>query len=60
MKYGKRFGFILNDHTVKNVFVHFLAIISKELKIFEGGEKFDTEGFPSRIKKLQAVNVCVV
>ena len=38
MKYGKRFGFILNDHTVKNVFVHFLAIISKELKIFEGGE----------------------
>ena len=39
MKYVKRFGFILNDHTVKNVFVHFLAIISKELKIFEGGGK---------------------
>lgn len=54
----KGYGFITNDETGEEVFVHFSGIVSDGYKTLEDGQKvtFDvTEGN----RGLQAVNVCL-
>lgn len=55
----KGFGFITDDATGKDVFVHFSAIIVDGFKTLEEGQKvsFDTETDPKDSSKLRAVNV---
>ena len=57
----KGFGFITDEETGKDVFVHFSAIMVKGFKTLEEGQKvtFDTEADPKDGSKLRAVNVCV-
>lgn len=55
---AKGYGFITNDSTGEEVFVHFSGIVSDGYKTLEEGQKvtYDTtEGN----RGLQAVNVCV-
>ena len=56
----KGFGFITDDNTGKDVFVHFSAIMSNGFKTLGEGQKvtFDTEVDPKDSRKLKAVNVC--
>ena len=54
----KGYGFITNDATGEEVFVHFSGIVSEGYKTLEDGQKvtFDiTEGN----RGMQAVNVCL-
>lgn len=54
----KGYGFITNDETGEEVFVHFSGIVSEGYKTLEDGQKvtFDiTEGN----RGMQAVNVCL-
>lgn len=55
----KGFGFITNDATGEDVFVHFSAIMSNGFKSLDEGQKvtFDTEQDPKDSRKLKAVNV---
>lgn len=55
---SKGYGFITNDATGEEVFVHFSGILTEGYKTLEDGQKvtFDTtEGN----RGIQAVNVCV-
>lgn len=55
---AKGYGFIVNDATGEEVFVHFSGIVADGYKTLEEGQKvtYDTtEG----TRGLQAVNVCV-
>ncbi|MGI6664898.1 MAG: cold-shock protein [Christensenellaceae bacterium] len=56
---GKGFGFIANDETGEDVFVHFSAINTDGFKTLDEGQKvtFDTETDPRDSSKLRAVNV---
>ena len=55
----KGYGFITNESTGEDVFVHFSAIVSDGYKTLEEGEKvtFDIEQDPKNSKKLRAANV---
>lgn len=57
----KGFGFITDDNSGNDVFVHFSAIVSNGFKSLEDGQKvtFDTERDPKDSRKLKATNVCV-
>ena len=55
----KGYGFITNEGTGEDVFVHFSAINSDGYKTLEEGQKvtFDIEQDPKNSKKLSAANV---
>ena len=55
----KGYGFITNEGTGEDVFVHFSAIVSDGYKTLEEGQKvtFDIEQDPKNSKKLRAANV---
>ena len=55
----KGYGFITNESTGEDVFVHFSAIVSDGYKTLEEGQKvtFDIEQDPKNSKKLRATNV---
>ena len=57
----KGFGFITDEETGKDVFVHFSAIVAKGYRTLEEGQKvtFETEADPKDDSKLRAVNVQV-
>lgn len=56
----KGYGFISNDATGEELFVHFSAIVTNGFKSLEDGQKvtFDSEVDPKDSRKLKAVNVC--
>ena len=58
----KGYGFITNEATGEEVFVHFSAINAEGFKSLEEGQKvtFDTETDPANSSKTRAVNVTVV
>ncbi|HHU23372.1 MAG TPA: cold-shock protein [Clostridiales bacterium] len=58
----KGYGFISDDNTGEDVFVHFSAISGDGFRTLEEGQKvtFDTEIDPKDSSKLRAVNVCKV
>lgn len=60
-KSDKGFGFITNDETHEDVFVHFSAIEGDGYKVLEEGQKvtFDVEQDPKDSSKTKAVNVKV-
>ena len=55
----KGYGFITNESTGEDVFVHFSAIVSDGYKTLEEGQTvtFDIEQDPKNSKKLRAANV---
>lgn len=55
----KGYGFITNESTGEDVFVHFSAIVSDGYKTLEEGQKvtFDIEQDPKNSRKLRAANV---
>ncbi|MBQ2257120.1 MAG: cold-shock protein [Lachnospiraceae bacterium] len=55
----KGYGFITNESTGEDVFVHFSAIVSDGYKTLEEGQKvtFDIEQDPKNSAKLRAANV---
>lgn len=55
----KGYGFISNDATGEELFVHFSAIMTDGFKTLEDGQKvtFDSEIDPKDSRKLKAVNV---
>ena len=55
----KGYGFISNDETGEEVFVHFSAINIEGYKTLNEGQKvtFDTETDPKNSAKVRAVNV---
>ena len=57
----KGYGFITNEGTGEDVFVHFSAIMSDGYKTLEEGQKvtFDIEQDPKNSSKLRAANVVV-
>lgn len=56
----KGFGFIANDESGEEVFVHFSAIQGTGFRTLQEGQKvtYDTETDPKDPSKLRAVNVC--
>ncbi len=58
----KGYGFITNEATGEEVFVHFSAINAEGFKSLEEGQKvtFETEKDPANDSKTRAVNVTVV
>lgn len=61
-KSDKGFGFITNDTTKEDIFVHFSAIVGEGYKVLEEGQKvtFDIEIDPKDNSKTKAVNVTVI
>lgn len=57
----KGYGFITDDATGEDIFVHFSAINTDGFKTLEDGQKvtFDTEADPRDASKLKATNVTV-
>lgn len=57
----KGYGFITDEATGEDVFVHFSAIQKEGFKTLEDGQKvtFDTEKDPRDDSKLKAINVVV-
>lgn len=55
---AKGYGFITNDSTGEEVFVHFSGIMSDGYKTLEEGQKVTYETTEGN-RGLQAVNVCV-
>ncbi len=55
----KGYGFITNESTGEDVFVHFSAIVYDGYKTLEEGQKvnFNIEQDPKNSKKLRAANV---
>lgn len=55
----KGYGFITDDASQEDIFVHFSAIVSTGYKTLEEGQKvtFDVEADPKDSKKKKAVNV---
>jgi len=55
----KGFGFVSDDATGEDVFVHFSAIVMDGFKTLAEGQKvtFETEQDPKNPEKLRAVNV---
>ena len=55
----KGFGFITNDVTKEEVFVHFSAIQGEGYKTLADGQNvtFDTEADPKNSQKVRAINV---
>ena len=55
----KGFGFISDDESQEDVFVHFSAINTDGFKTLAEGQKvsFDTEADPKNSEKMRAVNV---
>ncbi|MBR1476907.1 MAG: cold-shock protein [Lachnospiraceae bacterium] len=58
----KGYGFIVNDESKEEVFVHFSAIQADGFRTLEENQKvtFDTETDPQNSNKVRAVNVKVV
>lgn len=58
----KGYGFITNENTGEDVFVHFSAILSDGYKTLEEGQKvtFDIEQDPKNDSKLRVANVSLV
>lgn len=55
----KGYGFITNDETGEEVFVHFSGIVADGYKTLEDGQKM-TFDMAEGNRGMQAVNVCVV
>lgn len=57
----KGYGFITDDATQEDVFVHYSSIQTDGFKTLEDGQKvtFETETDPRDASKLKAVNVTV-
>lgn len=57
----KGYGFITNEGTGEDVFVHFSAINTDGYKTLEEGQKvtFEIEQDPKNSKKLRAANVTI-
>ena len=55
----KGYGFISNDDTNEDVFVHFSSIVTDGFKTLAEGQKvsFDVEADPKDSAKMRAVNV---
>ncbi len=58
-KNDKGYGFITNDETKEDIFVHFSAINKEGYKVLEEGQKvtFDIEQDPKDSSKNRATNV---
>ncbi|MDD2409253.1 MAG: cold-shock protein [Bacilli bacterium] len=58
-KSDKGFGFITNDESKEDIFVHFSGIVGDGYKVLEEGQKvtFDIEKDPKDSSKNKAVNV---
>lgn len=58
----KGYGFITNDDTKEDIFVHFSAIQKEGYKVLEEGQKvsFDVEEDPKNASKKRASNVNVI
>ena len=56
----KGYGFITNDASGEDVFVHYFPIVSEGYKSLNEGQKvtFEMESDPRDSRKLRAVNVC--
>jgi len=56
---GKGFGFITDDNSGEDVFVHFSSIQTDGFKSLDDGQKvtFETEADPKDGSKLRAINV---
>ena len=56
----KGYGFITNDASGEDVFVHYSSIVSEGYKSLNEGQKvtFDMESDPRDSRILRAVNVC--
>ena len=54
------YGFITNDASGEDVFVHYSSIVSEGYKSLNEGQKvtFEMESDPRDSRKLRAVNVC--
>lgn len=61
-KNDKGFGFITDDKTNKDIFVHFSAINVDGYKTLEAGQKvsYDIENDPKDPSKLRANNVTIL
>ena len=56
----KGYGFITNDASGEDVFVHYSSIVSEGYKSLNDGQKvtFEMESDPRDSRKQRAVNVC--
>ena len=61
-KSDKGFGFVTNDETKEDIFVHFSGIVGDGYKVLEEGQKvtFDIEKDPKDSSKNKAVNVTAI